>query len=339
MLIFGEGSRQLHIFTSGRLIEAATGREVDGWDVLAESLDADGRGLSLVTRAGRVRLYEDEEALWREADGHREALTQGPVNWPDFSQHPHGLLLSRLLHETLVNIDKGQPLPNALVYTRPWMRDAAMVSMVLQRTGNLGLIRDWVLGLADPFDRNNAGIEEPDNLGQVLYLLSHFAGAEHSLVPQILATTERFREGDHLTGQTDFGEHPVYQTQWFKWGLRALNIDDPFIIPVKEDSYAGLFWMDFREHYRGPEVGRYQGTADYPYLGWAEAHTLQLTPPWSLLGDRESTKMALTWESKASQADYAALKPYAPQDAEERISRPHSWHAAEAFLYLLERND
>jgi hypothetical protein len=46
----------------------------------------------------------------------------------------------------------------------------------------------------------------------------------------------------------------------------------------------------------------------------------------------------LTWEAKASQARYAGLAVLDPVLAKEKISPPHSWHAAEAFLLLLEEN-
>ena len=43
----------------------------------------------------------------------------------------------------------------------------------------------------------------------------------------------------------------------------------------------------------------------------------------------------LTWEAHASEAHYDGLKIIAPVLAEKKISPPHTWHAAEAFLLLL----
>jgi hypothetical protein len=43
-----------------------------------------------------------------------------------------------------------------------------MMTMCFKATGNLDLIRDWVLGLTEPYDRNNGGETEADNLGQAL---------------------------------------------------------------------------------------------------------------------------------------------------------------------------
>jgi len=64
-------------------------------------------------------------------------------------------LRPQLYQELLQGIVDGVPLTNAHVYTKPWIRDAAMMAMVLERTGELDRIRSWILNLRDPFDRNN----------------------------------------------------------------------------------------------------------------------------------------------------------------------------------------
>jgi len=238
----------------------------------------------------------------------------------------HGALLERLHQEVRYCVRGGRPLPNPDVYDRPWLRDAAMMGMVLQVTGELDLIRNWIQGLDDPFDRNNAGMEEPDNLGQALFLVSLVADHRHPLVPRIIETIPRFLSDEgHLVGSTDFGPKPVYQTKWLKYGLRALGLADPYVIPRQYDPYSALFWMDYRdEHVPGPPSID-SGNLNYPYLQWAEAHFHGTPPPVGLL---ELGGDWLTWEAEASQASYPAAGP--------RVCRPHSWHAAEAFLYLIE---
>jgi hypothetical protein len=44
----------------------------------------------------------------------------------------------------------------------------------------------------------------------------------------------------------------------------------------------------------------------------------------------------LTWEARASQANYEGMKLVSKEYTERRICAPHSWHAAEMFLYLLD---
>ena len=69
----------------------------------------------------------------------------------------------------------------------------------------------------------------------------------------------------------------------------------------------------------------------YPYLAWAEAHFHGRPPPMDLSGGAP-----LTWEARASEADYGRMAAVLPGHAEARISLPHTWHAAEMFLYLIE---
>ncbi len=241
---------------------------------------------------------------------------------------PIDLLLDRLYDELVYCIKDGVPLPNPHVYRRPWHRDAAMMAMVLERVGETELIRDWILNLEAPYDRNNGGIEEPDNLGQVLFQLG-VAGADHSH-PLATKTIEiaktRLGSEGHLVGQTDFAFHPVYQTKWLNYGLKRIGLNERYPIPKQYDSYSALFWMDDKEsHVAGPPSIDL-GNTHYPYLQWAEAHFHGTPPPYELLGRGKW----LTWESNASHADYT------PADGSlgEPICTPHSWHAAEAWLYL-----
>jgi hypothetical protein len=46
----------------------------------------------------------------------------------------------------------------------------------------------------------------------------------------------------------------------------------------------------------------------------------------------------LTWEQHAGETNYAGMNVVAPVYARQRLSVPHTWHAAEMFLYLLARD-
>jgi hypothetical protein len=45
----------------------------------------------------------------------------------------------------------------------------------------------------------------------------------------------------------------------------------------------------------------------------------------------------LTWEQNASQADYNSLAILDKTYVDQKLAVPHSWHAAEVFLYLLDQ--
>ncbi len=330
--LFGMGNRHKFLYRDGTLFNALTDEAVRRWEVTKETIQPCEYTVRLNTSDGKeVVITEDEKAVWIQEGVNRLSLTEGTVNLPKFKDHPYASLLHILLHEILINIIDTKPVPNLLVYSKPWYRDAAMVAMCLEKTDNLHLIQPWILKLNEPFDRNNAGNREPDNLGQVLYLISLTADSSHPLVDKVLRTIPRFQKGKHLVGSTDFSEHPVYQTKWLKFGLRALGLEDPYEIPAVFDSYSALFWMDFKEaHVPGPAFSK-RARANYPYLAWAEAHFHNRPPPMSL-----QEQYPLTWEAHASQANYDGMKVVSKEYTDRKICAPHSWHAAEMFLFLLD---
>ena len=71
----------------------------------------------------------------------------------------------------------------------------------------------------------------------------------------------------------------------------------------------------------------------YPYLWWAVKHFenepideeyLQITYPMS-------------WEICASEANYEGSRIISDKYVENRVGAPHTWHASEMFLYLIEK--
>jgi hypothetical protein len=334
--LFGMGQRPKFIYRNGQLLDARSGAVVRQWPLGTETIVPPDYVVALQTADGaRVRIVEDETAVWIESAERREAIpgTRLPVKLPRFDGHRYARVLRVLHQELLVNITPAGPVPNFFVYTKPWYRDAAMMALAFQKTGNLDLIRNWVLALREPFDRNNAGETEADNLGQVLFLVSLVSNTNHPVVPTVLAELPRFErvgpQGRFIQGRTDFAEHPVYQTKWLKFGLRALGLPDPYGVPSVPDSYSALFWMDYRDlHTPGRDA---EDRDDYPYLGWACDHFYRTKK--SPISNRD---YPLTWERNASQANYAGLRVLDPAYADQRLAAPHTWHAAEVFLYVLE---
>ena len=331
--LFGMGRRRKLLYKAGVLADAVSGEVLGRWAVARETIRPGEYAVELETDAGgEVRIAEDSAGVWLDHRGRRQALAAGPVRLPDFAGHRRRELLRALHQEILINITDAGAVPNLFAYARPWYRDAAMVCMALERTGNLGLVADWIARLREPFDRNNAGNREPDNLGQALYMISLVSDASHPLVETILAALPRARRADHIAGITDGAEHAVYQTKWLKFGLRSLGLDDPYEVPRVFDSYSALFWMDFKDaHVPGERFSR-RARELYPYLAWAEHH-FHGDMPQEL---PDPARYPLTWEAQASEADYPAMAAVGSEYARRRIAAPHSWHAAEMFLHLLE---
>ncbi len=333
--ICGMGNRRKLLFREGVLSDARSGEIVRRWD--AKNIEIAPHEYSCRWQTPEndwVALREDETGVWLHENAGQTLLSEGYVSLPRFEGHPHQRLLRALHAEILVNIVGGEPVPNFLVYDKAWYRDAASMAMCLDKTGNLHLIENWIRNLRGPFDLNNKGNREPDNLGQLLYLISLVGDDSHPLVATILEAAETFRRDDFIIGLSDYGEHPVYQTKWLKFGLRALKLPDCYQIPAVFDSYSALFWMDFRQsHVDGAGFSAAEGE-DYPYLAWAQAHFHGAPPPFHLLGEN----YPLTWEGAASEANYEGMKIVYPAYLERRLCAPHTWHAAEAFLYLGELN-
>ena len=333
--LFGMGDRTKLLYRDGVLFDPKSGRELQRWKVRKEIIVPPDYTVLLETEDGAaITLVEDSEAVWLEQGGQRTALegTMSAVKLPDFAGKKYPRVLRVLHQELLVNIIKAGPVPNFFVYEKPWYRDGAMVALALKETGNLDLLKPWILGLREPFDKNNKGETEADNLGQALFLISLVADKNHPLVAKVLAEVPRFEKtnatGKYILGRSDFADHPVYQTKWLKFGLRALGLPDAYVIPKVADSYGALFWMDYKDQHVAGKDSDDRGA--YPYLGWAcdHFHGTRKSP----LSNRD---YPLTWEQRASEANYGGLKLISPILVEKRISPPHTWHAAEAFLQLL----
>lgn len=269
--LFGMGRREKFLYKSGSLTAFSTGEAVFRAEVLREEIVPAEYTVKLETAAGEAVIFEDETGVWlTDEAGETKLLSASPVHLPDFAGHPYRDALRILHHDICVNVIGGKPVPNFIVYPKPWYRDGAMMVMVLERTGNLGLVKDWAASLDELYDRNNAGIEESDNLGQLLYILAKTGNGDHPLIPAAVEEAKRRSVDGALTGLSDFSEHPVYQTKWLKLGLDALGLDSGWVkVPDVPDSYADLFWMD---GHRNPEIPL-SYCENYPYLTWAAAHT------------------------------------------------------------------
>ncbi len=331
--LFGMGPRRKMIYMDGVLKDSLSGEVVRQWDVATETIFPPAYSVILKTKSGQsVKISEDETGVWLEEGKRRSIISQSSsINLPSFSEYKYGPVLRVLHQEILINIINNQSgIPNYFVYSKPWYRDGAMMCMVLKETGNINLVRNWILGLRDPFDRNNAGEAEADNLGQALYMVSLVSNQSHPLVKTILDLLPKYKEGTHIKGRSDFAEHPVYQTKWLKYSLNALKLNDPYEIPLVKDSYSPLFWWAYQDAYVKGEGFNKESTQNWPYLVWAEDHFHG--EKRGLVGNRD---YPLSWEAHASQANYNGMSVLSQAYVDQKLSVPHTWHASEMFLYLL----
>ena len=339
--IFGFGSREKFIYKEGgELINFSSGEVVYKFDVKREKFLFDRYMVIIWCNDGNIRMIsENETGVYIKDLTYGEGAilacltTSERINLPDFEEYKYPAQL-RILHaEILTSFLGNDPVPNIYVYKKPWYRDGAMMALCLEKTGNLHLMKNWALGITELYDRNNKGNCEPDNLGQLAYVLSHFVDSSYPLVGKIVDEAKRIMENGTLTGMTDYSHHEIYSTLWLKFALNKLKTDTSFIkIPNEFDSYARMFWMDRSEvETKTPLDNEYD--EKYPYLTWARWH----------FNDDEvdekyfEAKYPMSWEIQASEADYEAIAPLSENYARAKCGSPHSWHAAEMFMYLLNK--
>jgi hypothetical protein len=378
--LFGMGNRSKLVYQNGTLSSATTGEVLRHWDVAEQWIVPPAYLVALRARDGEeVTVREDSEGIWLAEGGSTTALCRSRVALPSFSEYRYPAVMRVLHQEMLINVVDGAPRPCLLTYSHPRYRDGAMVCMALARTGNLHLVRSWVLGLRQPYDLQD-GEAETHNLGQALYLISLVSDKSHPLVDGVLAEMAKREEDGHLTGHTDGSPHPVYQTRWAKFGLRTLGLNDPYVTPVgTDDDYGTLCWWDSADgippthvtdvkggltrrafeavrrvamrlpglsemlgatpamtrtirHALKRVFGTFRGEPEnHPYFNWARGHSLH-----QRLGQLSDRDYPLTWEGRANAADYEGMRQVVPEYANRQMSAPHAWHAAEAFLRLMD---
>ena len=339
--LFGMGNRVKLLYKDGRLIHSFSGEVVREWEITSEIIIPNLFKVKMKTVDGQtVIISEDENGVFV-SEGKEKKLFEGtnfPIILPAFEDNPYSEILKVLHQELLVNIYDSKPVPNYFVYRNPWRRDAAMMAMCFEKTGNHDLIRDWVLDIRDPYDHNNKAEtvleNEADNLGQTLYLVSLFSDEEHPVIKKILAELPALEVNENderfILGRSDFQEVPVYQTKWLKYGLKKFGLEDPYTIPLIPDNYSSLFWWDYHD-FHVPNENDWRND-NYPYIGWARDHFNGIKN-----GPISSQDYPLTWETNASQANYEGMSIIDDIFVESKTSVPHTWHAAEVFLYLLDK--
>ena len=338
--IFGMGNRDKLIYKEGgELISFETNEVILKLNIITDQFLFDRYMVVIWTKDGKIyKLYENSYGVYLDdiTDGEinsSKCLTGGDyINLPDFEDYKYPKQLRILHHEILTSFLGDNPVPNIFVYKKPWYRDGAMMAMCLEKTKNLHLMRNWALGVTDLYDKNNKGNKEPDNLGQLAFILSYFVDKNYPLINEIEKEANRIMENGLLTGITDYSHHEIYSTLWLKLAYERLGISTENIkIPNEFDSYARMFWMDKKDvETETPYENEYD--EKYPYLSWARYHFNNDPINEDLL----KIKYPMSWEIQASEAIYPYIAPLSQIYADNKCAAPHSWHATEMFLYLIE---
>jgi hypothetical protein len=327
---FGMGDRPKMCYKDGSLINLETKKAARRWKVKEAIIVPSEYLVHLELENGKaVDIQETNTGLYIFENQMQVILAETKLNLPDFSEKKFGSILRVLHHEVLINIQDGMPFPNFLAFEKPWYRDAASMGMVMKTTGNTNLLTNWIVNLNEPFDRNNQGRAEVDNLGQVLFLVSLVSDVKHPIVEKVIEAREPFERENYIVGRTDGEQHPVYQTKWLKFGLKSLGLKDKYIVPSEPDSYSSIFWWDFKKD--NVQGLRFDEAANLknPYLAWAEDDFYNEKRALVSLRD-----YPLTWSSDNEFAKFENLNLIDPSFGEQKLTPTHGRHAAEMFMTL-----
>ena len=207
--------------------------------------------------------------------------------------------------------------------------------MVLRQTNNTDLIKDWLNSINEIYDRNN-GEEEPDNLGELLYLLSLQEDKNNELIDRIEEEANRLADnnpnGYYIYGKTDFQDEYLYQNLWYKLGIESVGRDFNYDLDsIPEDQYSkGAWWSDYQTK---PYYNNYSNP-DYPYLSYAIRHKQK---EGKIVISKEL--YPLSWETNGKYANYEQYS-YDSSMSDMATSPLHTWSASELLLFIMdETND
>ena len=291
------------------------------------NIDYENYNLVLEREDGtKIKIYEDNEGIiFQDLNlGTSKYLDNSQyINIPQFEGYEHKTQLKILFNEVMINVTKDGPKPNFIAYDNVWYRDAAMIAMVLEKTNNINQIKDWINSIKEIYDKQN-GIEEPDNLGQVLYLMSLTDNRNEEIINKIIKEANKLTTKDgYICGYTDGAKHPVYQTKWLIFGLKSLNLPyNKWVVPEElEDDYSGTIW--FEDSNETTTIGNI-----WPYLYFANLHYRKEKINFP------KNSYPISNEFLPNKANYEKFNKALNLNSNNKLIMVHAWSAAEEFLYL-----
>jgi len=334
---FGMANRRKMIYIDNKLIDLETKKIIKKFNVKEQFIIPNIYTVIIETYNGKyIKIYEDNDGIHYIENKKEELLDDNKINLYEFSNQKYQNIKKELYGELLFNIKDEVIYPNIIVYDKPWYRDAALTCMVLKQTNNTDLIDEWVNNITDIYDMQNANIKEPDNLGELLFILSTQENRNEELINRIEEEAERIatsnKDGYYIYGQTDFSNEFLYQNLWYKLGIESVGREFKFdLSTIPEDNYSNMaWWSDYKvKNERNNNISK-----DYPYLSYANYHKTKMTNiPLNI------NIYPMSWEKNASQAKYQNYDKIDIKMNYEQVSQIHTWSSAELLLLLLDNTN
>lgn len=284
-----------------------------------------------------IQIKENENGIYLYRNNKKIILDESmKINIPDFSKYKYEDKLRILFYEVMINMTENGPKPNFIVYKNSFYRDAALAAMVCNKTGNMQVLTKWIEGMNSVYDHARVSVNEPDNLGQVLFLQSLVKNKNKKLINDVIIEAERITDSRGvLNGITDGDNHPIYATGWLKFGLESLGMDSSkWKLPLDvEDSYADLLWFynsEWMKKYK--QSHQYHCDTAWQYLDYARAHFFNYPIEKR---DKKNNEFPLSYEV-GSNADY--FKYFDEDIYKLHLATPHIWGAQKCIYIILNYN-
>lgn len=333
---FGLANREKYLYIKGKLIELDKDKVIYEFNEKDHLIIPNLYTVLIETKNNElIKIYEDNLGVHIEKNNKDKIIknTNIKIDLYDFNNQQYKNTKKVLYQELLFNIKDSKIYPNIIVYENPWYRDAALASMVLKQTNNTNLIKEWVDSIEDIYDRQNKGNEEPDNLGELLYIISTQENKREDLIDKIENEAECIassnEKGYYLYGKTDYGDMYLYQNLWYKLGIESVGREFKFDLDdIEEDIYSSMAWWSNYSYSKEKEL---DSSREYPYLSYATRHKLKQ-------GDivLNNNLYPLSWEQYATEANYSNNYKIDYYFVNQKLSPIHTWSSSELLLFLLD---
>ena len=327
--LYGFNNREKILYKDGELVDIFSNEVIAKYDVKEQLIIPNIFTVIIRTKNDEyIKIHENEDGVFINDEVIKNTNKQ--IKLYSFNDEKYKNILNTLYGEILFNIKDGIIYPNILVYDHPWYRDAALGAMVLEYTKNTDLIKDWVNSITEIYDKQN-GNDEPDNLGELLYLLSLNNGNKQ-LQKKVIREAEKLaktnKDGFYIYGIVDGSRMDTYSNRWLEFGYKKIGLKYNFDRIENKDGYTDMMWFydncnDIRDSY--------SYSKDYPYLTWASNHCNKDLTVFFNHG-----LYPLSWESNASKANYNKINNRLGFYIDNKTSPTHVWAASEMFLNILE---
>ena len=291
-------------YQNGTLSDALTGERIKSWFVQQDSIMAEQYAVEILTKDGRkVRIEENEKEIFYDDSRFKIALSESPMYIPSFANRKFDHVLKVLLQEIILNINQDKIYANYLSKSPASYTDLALLSMILDKTGQSALLAPYLKVMVLP----DITTLDPQNLGALLYLYSLKGTANQAEVGQMITyiRSKDFQKADVA----------IDQLKWLKFGLKKFEMEDHLNFNTAQNTAISSFWLDFLPKNKPSDQALQADLANISTAtAWGREHTYRKT-----LAPVSNQNYPLSW-----------------QTTKDKIQSPNLAHAVEMFLALLD---